>query len=72
VVTLLSAQSRVLEDEDAALRLLGGYQRTSIEHAARISSYRQRAGTQWLLGSGVISAFITVHGAVMFCLSMRA
>jgi hypothetical protein len=39
--------------------------------AERISLNRHTAGTQALLGSGVMSAPITVHRAVMFCLSMR-
>jgi hypothetical protein len=37
-----------------------------------ISSKRQSAGTQVLLGSGVISALMTLQSGVMFCLSMRA
>jgi len=40
--------------------------------AARMAAKRQAAGTQALLGSGVISAPITVHRAVMFSLSMRS
>ena len=37
-----------------------------------ISSKRHSAGTHALLGSGVISALMTLHSGVMFCLSMRA